>query len=126
MTTYLKEVIFTKKASSIQYNAPETRPGLTPETRQNQLIALAWNCAEKQLRDGTASSQIITHLLKMGSLEKQIELEKLRKETILLEAKTESIKAAAQNAASSELALEAFRSYAGAASREEIIYDEGE
>lgn len=37
------------------------RPALTPEARENQLISLASDLAEKQLREGTASSQVITH-----------------------------------------------------------------
>ena len=49
------------------------RPALTPEAREDQLIALATNLAEKQLMDGTASSQVITHYLKMGSTKERIE-----------------------------------------------------
>ena len=37
------------------------RPALTPEARENQMIALAVDLAEKQLLEGTASSQVITH-----------------------------------------------------------------
>ena len=54
------------------------RPALTPEARENQLVSLAINLAEQQLRDGTASSQVITHYLKIGSTKERIEKE-LRK-----------------------------------------------
>ena len=47
------------------------RPALTPEARENQLVSLAVDLAEKQLREGTASSQVITHYLKLGSTKKR-------------------------------------------------------
>lgn len=36
-------------------------PPLTPEGKENQMISLAMDCAESQLRDGTASSAVIVH-----------------------------------------------------------------
>lgn len=66
------------------------RPALTPEARENQMIALAVDLAEKQLMEGTASSQVITHFLKLGSVKAQVELEKMKKEVELTEAKTKS------------------------------------
>ena len=67
------------------------RPALTPEARENQLISLAVDLAEEQLRDKTASSQVITHFLKLGTTKAELEKEKLAKENELLRAKTESI-----------------------------------
>lgn len=67
------------------------RPASTPEGRENQLIALAVDLAEQQLRDGTASSQVITHYLKMGSSKEKLEREKLEEENKLLRAKTEQL-----------------------------------
>ena len=73
-------------------NAPKKmRPALTPEARENQLISLAVDLAEEQLRDKTASSQVITHFLKLGTTKAELEKEKLAKENELLRAKTESI-----------------------------------
>jgi uncharacterized protein YcaQ len=68
------------------------RPALTPEARENQLIDLAINLAEKQLEEGTASSQVITHYLRLGCMRERLEREKLKKENELLEAKTEAIR----------------------------------
>ena len=68
------------------------RPALTPEARENQLISLANDLAEKQLREGTASSQVITHYLKMGSEKERLERERLEVENKLLRAKTEALK----------------------------------
>lgn len=67
------------------------RPALTPEAREQQLIALAVDLVEKRLREGTASSQETTHFLKLGSSKSQLEKDKLRYETELVKAKTESI-----------------------------------
>ena len=60
------------------------RPALSPDARENQLISLAVDLAEKQLREGTASSQVITHFLKQSTAKAELEKEKLRKENLLL------------------------------------------
>lgn len=67
------------------------RPALTPEVRENQMVSLAVDLAEKQLREGTASSQVITHFLKLGSTKERLEKEKLEEENKLLRAKTENL-----------------------------------
>ena len=89
------------------------RPALTPESRENQLIALSVDLAEKQLREGTASSQVITHFLKLGSTKNQLELEKIRHENALLEAKTQSLQSAKRVEELYENALNAMRDYSG-------------
>lgn len=67
------------------------RPALTPESRENQLISLAVDLAEQQLRDGTASSQVITHYLKLGSTQQKLEQDILEKQKELITAKTEAL-----------------------------------
>ena len=67
------------------------RPALSPEARENQLVSLAVDLAEQQLLDGTASSQVITHYLKLGSSREKLERERLAEENKLLKAKTEQI-----------------------------------
>lgn len=88
-------------------------PALDPEARQNQLIALAVDCAEQQLRDGTASSQVITYYLKQGSIQAKLEIERLREENKLLRAKTDQLKSEKRSEELVEEALKAFRNYAG-------------
>lgn len=88
-------------------------PGLTPESRENQMIALAMNLAEKQLREGTASSQVISHFLKLGSTLANLEKEKLKNEQILLAAKAEALKAAKSSEELFKKAIEAMRAYGG-------------
>lgn len=89
------------------------RPALTPEARENQLISLAVNLAEQQLRDGTASSQVITHYLKLGSTREKIEKEILEKQKELIDAKTKNINSANDAKELYAKALAAFRRYSG-------------
>ena len=89
------------------------RPALTPEARENQMIALATNLAEQQLRDGTASSQVITHYLKLGSTKERLEKEKLEEENKLLKAKTEALQSAKRVEELYADAIAAMKRYSG-------------
>lgn len=89
------------------------RPGLTPESEENQMIALATNLAKKQLLEGTASSQVITHFLKLGTTKAELEREKLILENKLTAAKTESIEKQERSDELYQKALKAFASYSG-------------
>lgn len=89
------------------------RPALTPEAREGQLISLATDLAEQQLRDGTASSQVITHYLKLGSTRERLEHELKMKELELMQAKTEQIKSTQRSEELMKQAINAFRDYAG-------------
>lgn len=93
-----------------------TRPALTPEARENQLVSLAIDLAEKQLREGTASSQVITHYLKLGSTKERIEKEILEKQKELIEAKTINLQSAQRVEELYANALEAMRNYSGSLS----------
>ena len=92
---------------------PKRRPALNPDSREQQLIAAAVDLAEKQLLEGTASSQVITHYLKLGSSKERLEKEKLEEENKLLRAKTESIKSAKKQEELFEEAIRAMRHYSG-------------
>ncbi len=89
------------------------RPALTPEARENQMIALATNLAEQQLRDGTASSQVITHYLKLGTTKEKIEKEILERQKELITAKTESLQSARRVEELYANALDAMKRYSG-------------
>ena len=100
------------------------RPATTPEGRENQLVALAVDLVEKQMREGTASSQVITHYLKLGSSREQLEQEKLRRENELLRAKVEDL---AQGKRIEDLlqdAVKAMSSYQGRDPVEEDRFDD--
>ena len=89
------------------------RPALTPEARENQMISLAVDLAEKQLQEGTASSQVITHFLKLGSTKQQLEKQKLEEENKLLRAKTENLQSMGRIEELYEEAINAMRNYSG-------------
>ena len=89
------------------------RPAITIEGRENQLVAMAMDCAEEQLQNRTASSQVIAHFLKLGTVKAQLELEKLKQENLLLEAKRESIQSAQRSEELYSNALNAMRRYSG-------------
>lgn len=101
------------KGAQIGSNQKRTRPALTPEAREAQMIALATDCAEKQMREGKASSQVIVHYLKLGTQRNKLELEKLKRETELLSAKTTSIQSAEKVEKLYQEAMAAMRSYSG-------------
>lgn len=94
-------------------NSKPMRPALTPEARENQMISLAVDLAEQQMRDGTASSQVITHYLKLGSMREKLERERLEEENRLLKAKTKALENAEEIKVLYEEALRAMRNYAG-------------
>lgn len=89
------------------------RAASTPEAREQQLIALAVDLAEKQLIEGTASCQVISHFLKLGSIRAQIEKELLEKQRDLAAAKAESIKSGARMEELYLNAVNAMKSYSG-------------
>ena len=101
------------KNVSASDSSKKIRPALTPEARENQLIALAVDLVEQRLLDGTASSQETTHFLKLGSMKNRLEMEKLKEENKLLQAKTESIQSAKRVEELYTEAINAMRRYSG-------------
>lgn len=96
-------------------NAKTSRrpPARTPEDRENQLIAHAVDLAERQLLDGTASAQVISHYLKLGSSREKLEQERLKNEVSLLKIKREAIESEKRVEELYREAMDAFRSYSG-------------
>ena len=86
---------------------------LNPEAREKQLISLAMDAAEEQLLNGTASSQVITHFLKLATVREQLEREKLEEENKLLKAKTKAYESADEIKVLYSEALNAMRAYNG-------------
>lgn len=103
----------------------KTRPALTAEVREMQLIAKAYDLAEQRLTDGTASAQEVTHFLKLGSSKEKLEREKLEAENRLLVAKVESLQSQQRTEEMYIEALAAMRNYAGYGDEEkEEEYDD--
>lgn len=107
------------KQTSAKPQKRKMRPALSPEAREQQLVSLAVDLAEQQLMDGTASSQVITHFLKLGSSRAQLEQAKLEHETKLLEAKTESLQSSQRMEELYADAIKAMQSYSGVGGSED-------
>lgn len=97
----------------------------TPQGAENQLIGMAMELAAKKLSDGTASSQIVTHFLKLATVKEQLENEKLRADLRVSEAKIKHLESQATSIDLYEKAIKAFRSYSGTnVDEDEEDYDE--
>jgi hypothetical protein len=90
-----------------------SRPARTPEAREDHLANLAYDLAEEQIENGTASSQVITHFLKMGSRRERMEQERMRHEIELMEVKREQLIAETKREELFTEAIEAMRQYSG-------------
>lgn len=86
-------------------------PASTSAGREAQLVSLAMDVAEEQLRNGTASSQVITHFLKLGTENAKLERERLMHENLLLQARTEQIQSTKESGELYANAIEAMRRY---------------
>lgn len=106
---------------------PIRKRATTPEVREQQLVAAAYDLAERQIADGTASAQVITTFLKLGTSRERLEQERMQNEIALMEAKREAMESAARVEELYIGALNAMRSYQGEAPIElegEVIHDD--
>ena len=101
------------RKSASEESKPRRRPATTLDARENQMISLAVDLAEKQLRDGSASAQVINHFLKLGTSRERLEQEKLTKENELLASRTEQIASSGRIEELYRDALNSMRSYGG-------------
>ena len=108
------------KNNFIDEPVQRSRPALTPEARENQLISLAVDLAEQQLRDGTASAQVITHYLKLGSTREKLGKEIMEKQKQLMEAKTEALQSNKHIEELYAKAIEQMQIYAGREPKEDF------
>jgi len=104
--------------ASTRKDTPEPKktrrpPATTPEARENQMVLLAYDLAEEQMRNGSASSQVMTQFLKAGSNREYLERHKLKIETELLVSKKEAMESAVKIEELYGQALDAMRSYKG-------------
>lgn len=103
------------RESSKKNSKPRSRPATTPEARENQLIALSVDLAEKQLRNGTASAQVMTHYLKLGTSREKLEQQLLEETIALKRATRENMASAARVEELYSSAIDAMRAYSGQA-----------
>lgn len=102
-----------KKKSEMIKTGYDSPPAVTPEAREQQMIALAEKCAEKQLRDGTAPAQIIVHYLRLATERDKLERENLALQKELIAAKTEAYHNAQDMKELYENAIKAMKTYGG-------------
>ena len=98
-------------------------PAMTPEAREKQMISLAFDTAEKQMQEGTASAQVITHYLKLGTTRERLEQQKMMREIDLLEKKAEAMISAQRMEELYEEAISAMRRYGG---QDDLTIPEGD
>jgi len=96
-------------------------PAKTPSGREMQMVSLATDLAEEQIRTGRASAQVITHYLKLGTEREKLEQQRLAQENELLKAKVDALASAQRVEELYDQAIKAMRSYAG--QDEETIED---
>ncbi len=99
-------------------------PAMTPEAQENHMIHLAMEVAEEQMRNRTASPQVIVHYLKLGTERERIEKEILEKQKELITAKTDALQSAKVAEELYAKAIKAIRDYSGADEEEEVDDDE--
>ena len=114
-----------RKKSTESGQEAKLRPALSPEAWENRQIYLANRLVEQQLVDGTASSQVITHFLKLGTTKNQLEIEKLRAETAKANAQAEAIKAGKRDAELLEKAMKCFSMYRGKENEDDEAFNDG-
>src|SRR3954462_15334924 len=105
-------------------NGHTRSPARTPEAREDDLAALAYNLAEEQIREGTASSQVVTHFLKAGSRRERMEQMRMEHEIELMQVKKVQLEGQKRVEELYVSALEAMRSYSGLGPPDE--YADGE
>jgi hypothetical protein len=95
-------------------------PARTPEARELELSSAAYDLAEEQIHNGTASSQVITHFLRAGSMRERLEQQRMEHEIELMQVKKEQLEGQKRVEELYVSALEAMRSYSGLGSPAEI------
>ena len=111
-----------KKVAS-EYEQPSVTPAMTPEDQEDQLISLAVDLAVQRLRDGTASNQLVSEIIKLGTVKERLSREKLQRENEMLKAKTEAIEASKNNGEMYMKAIRAMKLYSGFGDEEDDDYE---
>lgn len=101
----------TRRQSQTGEEQTPHRKATTPEARENQLVSLAINLAEKQLREGTASAQVLTHYLKAGSSREYLEKQRIAMDVELMQAKREVMESNVRMEELYERAIRAMQGY---------------
>lgn len=110
------------KSSAPVVERTKLPPVRTAQARENQLINLAIDLVERQLQDGSASSQVITHFLKLATTREKLENEKLRSDLRVAEAKIKQYNSADELKELYAAAMDAMKGYSADSEDEEDDY----
>lgn len=99
-------------SEEVEVKVVKRKPAMSPEARENQMVGYAVDLAEKQLLDGTASSAVICHYLKLGTEKYKLERAKLEQENKLILAKANQIESAQRTEELHNQVIDAMKSYA--------------
>lgn len=110
-----------RKKQTQEEQPTQHRKALSPDARENQLIALAMDLAEERMRNGTASAQEIVHFLRLGSSLANLQKEETRQRVELDKAKVKAYSTNEEIKKLYEEAMQAMRSYSG---NSDEYYDE--
>lgn len=102
-----------RRVDNAETSKPRRTRAISPEARENQLVALAYDEAERQIKSGEASSQIISHFLKIGSTREKLEKQLIAENVEVQKAKREAMAAAQRIEQVYSEALDAMRQYNG-------------
>ena len=102
-----------RSSAPVKRETKKERKSLDEEVREKTIINKAINMAEEQIDNRTASSQVLVHFLKLGTVMARLELERLENENELLRAKKESIQSQSENKDLLSKVLAAMRLYTG-------------
>lgn len=105
----MSKVVNVQKTKTVR----QEPPALTPEARESRIVAKAMDMAEELIDNRTASSQLLTHFLKLGTVRAELELEELRQKTELAKAKTREIDANKENIELLNEVMKCMREYQG-------------
>lgn len=85
----------------------------TAESRENDLILLAVDQAEKMLKEGKAPTSVLLHYLQLGATDYPLRKERLIRQNEMFKAKTDAIERTEHFEEIAQQALEAMQRYSG-------------
>lgn len=101
------------------------RPLMSVQAREEQIAGYALDCAERQIREGTASPSVLVHFLRATSTKEALERQLLEQQNELLRVKRESAELQMQSESKYNEALQAFRGYSGTSEEPEFFPEGG-
>ncbi len=100
------------KSNSVEdVNVTKRKPATSTKNREQQIVSYAIDLAEQQILDGTVSTGVHVHFLKLGTEMYKLEQLKVQKEILLITAKADSVEQTSNGNEIAEQAIKALKSY---------------